>query len=88
MEKERQAELEKHRREEEESVKLNEYIAKLSPAEKEALEYQARDELIRKEQIEEKYINSMVLLAKVKEILRKEKFSTDEVFSPQRSEYK
>lgn len=75
MEKERQAELEQRRREEEENAKLDEYIAKLSPAEREALEYQARDELIRKEQIEERYINSMVLLAKLKEILRKEKFS-------------
>lgn len=71
-EKERQAELEKRRCEEEESAKLDEYISNLSSAEREALESQARDELIRKEQIEERYINSMVLNAKVKEIIKRE----------------
>lgn len=72
MEKERQAELEKSRREEEESAKLDEYISNLSSAEKEALEYQARDELIRKEQLKERFINPMVLNAKVKEIIKRE----------------
>lgn len=71
-EKEREAELEQRRRDEEESAKLEEYISNLSPAEREALEYQARDELIRKEQIKERFINSMVLSAKVREIVKRE----------------
>ena len=74
MEEERKAELEKRRREEKVNAMIEEYIDNLPASEKEALESQARDELIRKGEIEERYINLMVLEAKVKEIVRKERF--------------
>jgi hypothetical protein len=67
------AEREQRQREEEEQAKLDVYLKTISPPDREALEAQAREEL-RQQQVPMWAITSMALEAKVKELVRKERF--------------